>query len=116
MKEGWTREKVGLARFYSGSDEARKRNKEKMYTRERQRKRTRDGGGCEKSVAERERERKGSSKLLYPGRAIGTFRETRALLFFRNYVLQLSKPILSSVVFLSRLADFYDSNDRPVNE
>lgn len=28
------KEKAGLTRFYSGSDEARKRNKEKMYTRE----------------------------------------------------------------------------------
>lgn len=122
-----------MARFYSGSDEARKRNKEKMYTRSR---RTRGeieeeeeaAADAEERGGEEGRRREGSSKLLYlgpsplsgrPGRYY--FSETTSLhfepdpsLFFSSLFPPLPPPPPFS--FPSRLADFYDSNDRTVNE
>lgn len=108
----------GAARFYSGSDEARKRNKEKMYTREtREAAQTRTRGEGRRRLAKGVGERVGSSKLFYLGRSPFSKR-SGALLFFQNHVFYL-EPDLSLfffILFLPRLADFYDSNDRPVNE
>lgn len=86
----------GAARFYSGSDEARKRNKEKMYTRSLRRKRRRRSSmqeGRRREGGRKEgRRREGSSKLLY----LGPHRYSRddpGAIIFPKLRPSISKPI-----------------------
>lgn len=123
-KEGWEgKGRGGTTRFYSGSDEARKRNKEKMYTREtREAAQTRTQGEERRRPAKGVGERVGSSKLLYLGRSPLSERSGRY--YFSKTTSSTSNPTSSFfplslfflILFLPRLVDFYDSNDRPVNE
>lgn len=105
-------------RFYSGSDEARKRNKEEMYTRE-----TREATQTQMQGEERRRLAKGVGErerrfleIIIPW----TISERSGRYYFSKTTSSTSKPISSFsplfILLLPRLADFYDSNDRPVNE
>lgn len=88
-----------------------------MYTREtREAAQTRTRGEERRRLAKGVGERVGSSKLLYLGRS-PLSKRSGALLFFQNHVFYLEPDLfLFFILFFPRLADFYDSNDRPVNE
>lgn len=89
----------GVARFYSGSNEARKRNKEKMYTPEtREATQTRTQGEERRRLAKGVGERVGSSKLLYLGRSPLSERSGRY--YFSKTTSSTSNPI-SSLFFLN---------------